>query len=183
MDVLLEYWAKTMTPQDRIHLIVIGDGPCKEELEEQAKELGISEMVTFTGRSSTTSFPPTSPPVTSTSPHPCRTLTPSPCWRGWPPVCRCSAAGSLNEDQVRNGVNGYVFNSPEEMAARLRYVKNMSPEQLAILKVGYPLGDDSGAEDLDQLHADYLPQTVKSVVLLFVATKAAGYLSGVFCYY
>ena len=38
-----------MTPQDRIHLIVIGDGPCKEELEEQAKELGISEMVTFTG--------------------------------------------------------------------------------------------------------------------------------------
>ena len=55
----------------------------------------------------------------------------------------------LNEDQVRNGVNGYVFNSPEEMAARLRYVKNMSPEQLAILKKSVTHSVmHSGAEDL-----------------------------------
>ena len=50
------------------------------------------------------------------------------------PVLRRYDALNENVDQVRNGVNGYIFNSPEEMAAELRRIKNLSPEQLSILK-------------------------------------------------
>ncbi len=50
------------------------------------------------------------------------------------PVLRRYDALNENVDQVRNGVNGYIFDSPEEMAAELRRIKNLSPEQLGILK-------------------------------------------------
>ena len=50
------------------------------------------------------------------------------------PVLRRYDALNENVDQVRDGVNGYIFNSPEEMAAELRRIKNLSPEQLSILK-------------------------------------------------
>ena len=40
----------------------------------------------------------------------------------------------LNENQVRNGVNGYVFNSAEEMAEEMKKIRDKSPEDLAILK-------------------------------------------------
>ncbi len=150
VDVLLEYWAKAMTPQDRIHLIVIGDGPCKDELEEQAKELGISEMVTFTGAIQHDELPPY---LASCDIYITASLSDTNSISmlegmatGLPVLQRLDP---LNEDQVRNGINGYVFNSPEEMAARLRYVKNMSPEQLSILKKSVTHSVmHSGAEDL-----------------------------------
>ena len=34
---------------DRLHLLVVGDGPARESLEEQARSLGVSDQVTFTG--------------------------------------------------------------------------------------------------------------------------------------
>ena len=40
----------------------------------------------------------------------------------------------LNENQVRNGVNGYVFNSAEEMAEEMKKIRDKSPEELAQLK-------------------------------------------------
>lgn len=33
----------------RLHLLVVGDGPAREGLEAQARELGVSDQVTFTG--------------------------------------------------------------------------------------------------------------------------------------
>ncbi len=34
---------------DRLHLLVVGDGPARESLEAQARDLGVSDRVTFTG--------------------------------------------------------------------------------------------------------------------------------------
>ncbi len=34
---------------DALHLLVVGDGPVREALEQQARDLGIAERVTFTG--------------------------------------------------------------------------------------------------------------------------------------
>ncbi|GAB2860629.1 glycosyltransferase family 4 protein [Pseudoduganella ginsengisoli] len=36
-------------PDARRHLLVVGDGPAREALEQQARELGIADRVTFTG--------------------------------------------------------------------------------------------------------------------------------------
>ena len=40
----------------------------------------------------------------------------------------------LNADQVRDGVNGYMFRDAKEMAERLRQLRDMDPEQLNQLK-------------------------------------------------
>ena len=50
VDVLLDYWKAGVKPEDHIHLVVIGDGPVRPELEEQARALVFEDLVTFTGR-------------------------------------------------------------------------------------------------------------------------------------
>ena len=49
VDVLLDDWARTIVPQDKLHLLIVGDGPDRAALEQQTRELGIGNMVTFTG--------------------------------------------------------------------------------------------------------------------------------------
>lgn len=58
VDVLLDYWAQSIRPEDRIRLVIIGDGPEKEALEQQTRELGIHTMVTFTGKVLHKDIPP-----------------------------------------------------------------------------------------------------------------------------
>ena len=50
VDVLLENWASSVAKSDNLHLLIMGDGPDKASLKELALSLGISDMVTFTGR-------------------------------------------------------------------------------------------------------------------------------------
>ena len=51
-----------------------------------------------------------------------------------PPVLRRYDALNENVDaRYETGENGDIFNSPEEMAAELRRVKNLSPGQLSNL--------------------------------------------------
>ena len=40
----------------------------------------------------------------------------------------------LNADQVRDGVNGFMFRDAKEMGQRLRQIRDMDPEQLKALK-------------------------------------------------
>ncbi|MEG1389174.1 MAG: glycosyltransferase, partial [Angelakisella sp.] len=58
VDVLLDYWAQSITPADNITLLVIGEGPVRAELMEQAEKLGISDMVIFTGKVPHDELPP-----------------------------------------------------------------------------------------------------------------------------
>lgn len=135
VDVLLDYWSKTITPEDRIHLIIIGDGPSKQELEQQAKELGIADMVTFTGKVLHDDLPPYYAScdiyITASLSDTNSISMLEGMATGLPVLQRFD---ELNADQVRNGVNGYVFNNPQEMALKLREIKQMSPEELKILK-------------------------------------------------
>ena len=122
-----------MTPQDRIHLIVIGDGPCKEELEEQAKELGISEMVTFTGAIQHDELPPY---LASCDIY----ITASLSDTNSISMLEAMASGLYviqrldiyNKNQITPGENGNVFNTAEEMAALLREEAALTPEQRAL---------------------------------------------------
>lgn len=48
IDRVIDWMAKR--PEDeRIHLLMVGDGPVRADLEAQAKRLGIADRVTFTG--------------------------------------------------------------------------------------------------------------------------------------
>lgn len=42
-------WMATPEAPSNVHLLVVGDGPAREALEQQAGELGLADAVTFTG--------------------------------------------------------------------------------------------------------------------------------------
>ncbi len=137
VDVLLDYWAKTITPEDKIMLCIIGGGPVQAELEQQAKDLGIDSMVVFTGAVPHDQMPPyyaSCDVYVTASLSDTNSISMLEGMATGLPVLRRYDALNENVDQVRDGVNGYVFDSSEEMAAQLRRVKNLSPDQLSILK-------------------------------------------------
>ena len=49
LEVLLQAFAELSTMIPEAMLVIAGDGPCRELLEERARDLGISERVRFTG--------------------------------------------------------------------------------------------------------------------------------------
>ena len=46
---LLELFAEARQKNDSLKFLIVGDGPAKEDLEKQAKKLGIADYVIFTG--------------------------------------------------------------------------------------------------------------------------------------
>ena len=135
VDVLLDYWKAAITPEDNIHLVVIGDGPVRPELEEQANALGISEMVTFTGRVEHADLPPYYAlcdvyVTASLSDTNSISMLEGMC-SGLPVLQRTDP---LNAGQVRDGTNGFNFNTPQEMAQKLRQIQAMDLEALAGFK-------------------------------------------------
>jgi len=48
-DILLPAIAQIRTRYPGLHLTIIGDGPDREQLEAQTRELGLTDVVTFTG--------------------------------------------------------------------------------------------------------------------------------------
>lgn len=135
VDVLLDYWKAAVTPEDNIHLVVIGDGPVRPELEKQAEELGLGGMVTFTGRVEHEDLPPYYAlcdvyVTASLSDTNSISMLEGMC-SGLPVLQRTDP---LNADQVRDGKNGFNFNSPEELAQKLRQIRTMDAEALSEFK-------------------------------------------------
>lgn len=137
VDVLLDFWAKTITPEDKIMLCVIGGGPIQGDLEQQAKDLGIGSMVVFTGAVPHTDMPPyyaSCDVYVTASLSDTNSISMLEGMATGLPVLRLYDALNENRDQVQDGVNGFVFRDAEEMAAELRRVRNLTPDQLRILK-------------------------------------------------
>ncbi len=49
-SVLLKAWSRNAFEGDNKHLVIAGDGPLRDELEKQARELDIASTVTFLGQ-------------------------------------------------------------------------------------------------------------------------------------
>lgn len=49
LEELLHIFAKARSLNDRLVLLIVGDGPAKEQLERKANSLGVSDYVIFTG--------------------------------------------------------------------------------------------------------------------------------------
>lgn len=129
IDVILKNMASTLTPEDNIHLLVIGDGPSRQELIDEAKALGVSDMVTFTGKVMHDVLPPYY--------SACKAyITASLSDTNSISMLEGMAAGlpvihvkdELNKGQVTHDFNGYIFDSAEEMAKYMRFVRDMPEE-------------------------------------------------------
>ena len=107
----------------------------RPELEAQAEALGLSEMVTFTGRVEHQDLPPYYAicdvyVTASLSDTNSISMLEGMC-SGLPVLQRTDP---LNAGQVVDGENGFNFNTPREMADKLRRIRSMDPEVLAGFK-------------------------------------------------
>lgn len=135
VDVLLEFWASTITREDNLHLVIIGEGPDKASLELLATGLKIDDMVTFTGLIKHENMPvcfAACDVYATASLSEMNSISMLEGMASGLPVLQ--RYDELNADQISSGVNGYLFHTAEEMAAKLREIAALDPEQLAELK-------------------------------------------------
>ncbi len=133
--MLLRFWAQEMKPQDNMRLLIIGDGPEKEPLEQLAQQLGITDTVIFTGKVLHPDLPPyihTCDIYVTASLSDTNSISMLEGMAGGLPVLQLY--DELNADQVTDGVNGYMFRDAAEMGQRLRQIRDMEPEELQKLK-------------------------------------------------
>lgn len=150
VDVLLRFWAQEMKPQDNMRLLIIGDGPEREPLEQLAQQLGITDTVVFTGKVLHPDLPPyvhTCDIYVTASLSDTNSISMLEGMAGGLPVLQLY--DELNADQVTDGVNGYMFRDAAEMGQRLRQIRDMEPEELQKLKTSVIQSvKNSGAQTL-----------------------------------
>lgn len=135
VDVLLEYWAQTITPEDNMHLVIIGEGPDKASLMLLAEGLNIKEQVTFTGLIKHDKMPACFAACNVYATASLSEMNSISMLEGMAsglPVLQ--RFDEMNADQIESGVNGYHFNTAEEMAGRLREIKSLPPDKYEQLK-------------------------------------------------
>lgn len=159
-DELINYWAEAVTPEDKLKLMIIGDGPVREELIQQAAELGISDQVIIPGMVPHDEIPPYlalgSLYITASLSDTNSISMLEGMATGLPVLQKYDP---INGDQVQEGVNGFVFRDAAELKQKLAAYLAMSAEEKAALarstresvaKKGY----ETLAENLLQVYAD-----------------------------
>lgn len=148
-----------------MYLLIVGDGPEKPKLEELAKELHITDTVIFTGKVMHPELPPyihTCDIYVTASLSDTNSISMLEGMAGGLPVLQLY--DELNADQVRDGVNGYMFRDAKEMGARLRQIRDMDKDELDKLKTSVIQSvKNSGAETL----ANYIQTIYYQIYKLF----------------
>jgi 1,2-diacylglycerol 3-alpha-glucosyltransferase len=132
---LLSYWREALSAEDDIYLLVIGDGPALPELRRQAERDNIADRVIFTGRVEHEELP--------FYYRICQAyITASLTDTDSISVLEGMATGlpvlqlydELNQERVREGLNGFVFKTAAEMGEKLRALRLMPPAAYARLR-------------------------------------------------
>lgn len=152
VDLLLDYWKQTISPEEKIRLLIVGDGPCKEELEAQASSLGLGDMITFAGKVLHDEIPPyfaCCDFYITASTSDTNSISMLEGMAMGLPVLQIT--DPLNEGQVRDGINGFIFSDAQQMADKIRLLRNMPPEQITSLHHSARQSvENSGAVNLAQ---------------------------------
>ncbi len=135
VETMLNYWKECITEQDNLHLLIAGYGPVFDELVEQSEDLGIQSMVTFAGKVLHEELPPyyaISDMYLTTSLSDTNSISMLEGMASGLPVIHIH--DELNKGQVVHGVNGFIFDSAEQMAQSLKKVRDMPLDELCDMK-------------------------------------------------
>lgn len=132
IDVLIDFFAAHFRGQGRFKLFIIGDGPERQNLEEQIRALGVGDQVRLLGRIEHNELPPYY--------HACDLFaTASLSEMNSISMLEAMASGLYvvqrldiyNQEQIVPGENGNVFTDAAGMAALLREEDALSPAERA----------------------------------------------------
>jgi len=150
VDVLLRHWAKTIRLEHNLHLVIIGGGPQKDELEELTRELGLADQVTFAGFIKNHDLPACLAAcdvyVTASlsDTNSISMLEAMAC--GLPTLQRYD---ELNKCQIIEGENGWSYHSANQFAEHLFRIGAMSSEEKREMRSSvYQSVVDRGSADL-----------------------------------
>lgn len=134
IDVLLEMWKNTIRKDDNMRMMIVGDGPFKEEFMELATELGIADQVIFTGAIPHEQLPPYFAAcdvyLTASLSEMYSISMLEAMASGLPVVQKLDPD---NIDQIKSGVNGFIYQDEQEMARILREIKSLDSDRRAAL--------------------------------------------------
>lgn len=135
VDTLLEFWAKNIKKEEKFRLMILGEGPCLEELKQQAKLLGIDDMVIFAGRIEHYDLPSyygACQLYITASLSDTNSISMKEAMATGLPVLHIY--DPLNAGQVVDGINGYIYKDADDMYRILAEYKNKTEEDKQALK-------------------------------------------------
>lgn len=125
LDEVLDYFAAAASRRQDLRLLIVGDGPAREDLEKQAVRLGVEDRVTFTGMvppSEVQHYYKLGDVFVSASTSETQGLTyVEAAANGLPLLCRQDLC---LEDVLIPGVNGYAYTSQEAFLQGLEQVSD-----------------------------------------------------------
>lgn len=129
-DVLIDFWAQAVGADDKLKLMIVGDGPVREELMAQAASLGIADRVVFPGKVMHDEIPPylaMGSLYATASLSDTNSISMLEGMASGLPVLQLY--DPINGDQIAEGQNGFMFRDAEDLRAKLTYWQSLSPEE------------------------------------------------------
>ncbi|MEG2429227.1 MAG: glycosyltransferase, partial [Oscillospiraceae bacterium] len=130
VDKLLDFFAKNVKKGDGFKLMILGEGPCLDELKKQANDLGISELVIFVGRAEHDELPNfygACQLYVTASLSDTNSISMKEAMATGLPVVHIF--DELNKGQVTDGINGFIYHDADEMYEIFLKYKNMKAEE------------------------------------------------------
>ena len=135
IDTLFRFWSETVKKEDNLILLIMGAGPDSEELIELTKTLGIDDNVFFTGKIEHSNIPPyyvaCDAYVTASLSENYSISMLEAMASGLPII---HLRDEKNESQTVEGVNGFVFDTAEQMYEVMMKIKKMSLQEKQDMK-------------------------------------------------
>ena len=120
---LIDFFAKARELYDNLIFMIVGDGPAKDELQQQAERLGVSDSVIFTGMvepGEVQNYYQLADVFVSASTSETQGLTyVEAAANGLPLLCR---EDLCLQDVLRQGENGFSYNNEEEFLAAIKSI-------------------------------------------------------------
>ncbi len=127
IDEIVEIYSQN---KDGMRLMIVGDGPYRDTLEEKIKDFGVENYVDMTGMVSPEEVPyyyHAGDLFVCASTSETQGLTYVEALASGTPIL-CKKDDCLNE-LIEDGVNGWQYTSPEDFKEKLNLFKNMSAEE------------------------------------------------------
>ena len=130
VDTLIGNWAQTVRPEDKLKLLILGGGPALEELRQEVQQLGMEQIIFFTGMMKHEDLPAyygACQLYITASLSDTNSISMKEGMAAGLPVVHIR--DPLNAGQVIEGVNGFIYSSAKEMYAILKRYQAMSMEE------------------------------------------------------